>query len=633
MEKFYITTAIYYVNSKPHIGSVSEAISADIIARYKRLSRFDVFFSTGTDEHSQKIEQKAHELCIDPQKFVDDASRAWRDIFDKFGVSYSRFIRTSDEDHVAVVQEFFNKMYEKGDIYLGSYEGWYCVRDETFLKDSDLVDGKCPHCGGEVQRLTEDNYFFRLSRYRDTLLKFYEDNPTFVEPSSRYNELLNILKDGLQDISVSRKSFKFGIPVPFDPDHTIYVWYDALINYATAVNYKEKDEMFYKYWPADLHLIGKDITRFHGIIWPAMLLSVDLPLPKKIFAHGFWNLEGAKMSKSLGNVVDPVEFADEFSKMANISFDRAVDVLRYYLSREVIFGLDGDFRMESFFRRYNADLANDYGNLINRTLTMLSKYNESKVPHVQVDDEALGFLNTKFRDFKYNMDQYGLSFGLDAVWEMISYLNSYIQIKTPWKLTGEKDKLLVVLNTLVEGIAYVTTLLQPFMPFTTAFVLDKFGVSDRYIDNFNGKLIKNETIEIFEPIFPRLLKDRIDLNESAESKEEPVNVLKVKYEDFAKLDLRVARVVDVKRVKNSDKLIELTVSLGNETRTIVAGIGKFYTEEELLNKKIVIIVNLEERKLMGIASQGMLLAASTPEKDKLSILTVDKDIEEGARIS
>ena len=634
MEKFYITTAIYYVNSKPHIGSVSEAISADIIARYKRLSRFDVFFSTGTDEHSQKIEQKARELGIEPQKFVDDAASAWRDIFDKFGVSYSRFIRTSDEDHVAVVQEFFNKMYEKGDIYLGTYEGWYCVRDETFLKDSDLVDGKCPHCGGDVQRLTEDNYFFRLSKYRDTLLKFYEDNPKFVEPSSRYNELLNVLKAGLQDISVSRKSFKFGIPVPFDTDHTIYVWYDALINYATAVHYKEKDEMFYKYWPADLHLIGKDITRFHGIIWPAMLLSVDLPLPKKIFAHGFWNLEGAKMSKSLGNVVDPVEFAEEFSKMANITFDRAVDVLRYYLSREVIFGLDGDFRMESFFRRYNADLANDYGNLINRTLTMLSKYNESRVPHTQVDAEVLGFLNTKFSTFKENMDQYGLSFGLDTVWEMISYLNNYIQVKTPWKLVHEKDKLSVVLNTLVEGIAYVTTLLQPFMPFTTAFVLDKFGVSDRYIDKFNGKLIKNETIEMFDPIFPRLLKDTITLNESTEEKEEePVNVLKVKYEDFAKLDLRVAKVIEAKRVKNSDKLIELTVSLGNETRTIVAGIGKFYSEEELLNKKIVIIANLEERKLMGITSQGMLLAASTPEKDKLSILTVDKDIEEGAHIS
>ena len=634
MEKFYITTAIYYVNSKPHIGSVSEAISADIIARYKRLSRFDVFFSTGTDEHSQKIEQKARELGIEPQKFVDDAASAWRDIFDKFGVSYSRFIRTSDEDHVAVVQEFFNKMYEKGDIYLGTYEGWYCVRDETFLKDSDLVDGKCPHCGGDVQRLTEDNYFFRLSKYRDTLLKFYEDNPKFVEPSSRYNELLNVLKAGLQDISVSRKSFKFGIPVPFDTDHTIYVWYDALINYATAVHYKEKDEMFYKYWPADLHLIGKDITRFHGIIWPAMLLSVDLPLPKKIFAHGFWNLEGAKMSKSLGNVVDPVEFAEEFSKMANITFDRAVDVLRYYLSREVIFGLDGDFRMESFFRRYNADLANDYGNLINRTLTMLSKYNESRVPHTQVDAEVLGFLNTKFSTFKENMDQYGLSFGLDTVWEMISYLNNYIQVKTPWKLVNEKDKLSVVLNTLVEGIAYVTTLLQPFMPFTTAFVLDKFGVSDRYIDKFNGNLIKNETIEMFDPIFPRLLKDTITVNESTEEKEEePVNVLKVKYEDFAKLDLRVAKVIEAKRVKNSDKLIELTVSLGNETRTIVAGIGKFYSEEELLNKKIVIIANLEERKLMGITSQGMLLAASTPEKDKLSILTVDKDIEEGAHIS
>lgn len=636
MEKYYITTAIYYVNSKPHIGSVSEAIAADIIARYKRLSNFDVFFSTGTDEHSQKIEAKAKEMGIDPQKFVDEASSVWKNIFDNFKISYSRFIRTSDPDHIRVVQDFFQRMYQNGDIYLGTYEGWYCVRDETFLKDSELIDGKCPHCGGPVQRISEDNYFFRLSKYRDTLLKFYEENPTFVEPESRYNELVNILKGGLQDISVTRKSFKFGIPVPFDPDHTIYVWFDALINYVTAVGYLHDENMFGKYWPADLHLIGKDITRFHGIVWPAMLLSVGLPLPKKIFAHGFWNIEGAKMSKSLGNVIDPVDFAKNFSTFSNIPFELSVDVLRYYLSREAVFGLDADFRMESFFRRYNSDLANDYGNLINRTLNMLSKYRNGETPQAEIDSEFRALADKNFKKFRKAMDNYGLSFALDSVFSTISYLNNYIQVKEPWKLVNEKEKLDVVLKTLLEGIAHVTLLLQPFMPSVTSYVLDKFGVEDRSIDSLRFNLVKRNKIDVFNPLFPRLEKEKIELDSTSKvevKNEETENVLKVKYEDFAKLDLRVAKVEEAERVKNSEKLIKLTVSLGSEKRTIVAGIGKFYAPEELLNKKIVIIANLEERKLMGITSQGMLLAASTENKEKLTLLTVDSDIEEGAKIS
>ncbi|BAL81087.1 methionine--tRNA ligase [Caldisericum exile] len=634
MEKFYITTAIYYVNSKPHIGSVSEAIAADVIARYKRLSNFDVFFSTGTDEHSQKIEAKAKELGIDPQRFVDEAASLWRNIFDKFNISYSRFIRTSDSDHMEVVKDFFTKMYENGDIYLSTYEGWYCVRDETFLKDSELVDGKCPHCGGEVQKLSEDNYFFRLSKYRDALLNFYLENPQFVEPESRYNELLNILKSGLQDISVSRKSFKFGIHVPFDEDHTIYVWYDALINYVSAVGYLTDKDKFNKYWPADLHLIGKDITRFHGIVWPAMLMSVGLPLPKKIFAHGFWNLEGMKMSKSLGNVVDPIDFVENFSKLSNISFEKSVDVLRYYLSREAIFGLDGDFRMESFFRRYNSDLANDYGNLINRTLNMLAKYKNLEVPSYSVDPEFVAFSKEKFASFEESFEKYGLSFALDRVFEIISYLNNYIQVKEPWKHTNDINTLNTVLSTLLEGIAYATILLQPFMPNVTKFVLDEFGVERRNISEYNGKLVKKNVLKLFEPIFPRLEKETIELEKKGETKEENVVIVsKIKYEDFTKLDLRVAKILSARRVKNSDKLIELRVSLGSEERTIVAGIGKFYSEEELVGKKIVIIANLEERKLMGITSQGMLLAASTPNKENLSLLIVDKDIEEGAKIS
>uniref|UniRef100_A0A7C4TXM0 Methionine--tRNA ligase n=1 Tax=Caldisericum exile TaxID=693075 RepID=A0A7C4TXM0_9BACT len=636
MEKFYITTAIYYVNSKPHIGSVSEAIAADIIARYKRLLNFDVFFSTGTDEHSQKIEARAKELDISPQQFVDEQANLWKETFEKFDISYSRFIRTSDPDHIEVVQHFFREMFEKGDIYLGTYEGWYCVRDETFLKESELVNGRCPYCGGAVQRIYEDNYFFRLSKYRDALLDFYLKNPTFIEPESRYNELLNIIKGGLQDISVTRKSFKFGIPVPFDEDHTIYVWYDALINYVSAVGYLNNKKMFQKYWPADLHLIGKDITRFHGIVWPAMLMSVGLPLPEEIFAHGFWNLEGMKMSKSLGNVVDPVEFAENFSKLAGITFEKSVDVLRYYLSREAVFGLDGDFRMESFFRRYNSDLANDYGNLINRTLNMLSKYRDLEVPEADVEGEFITLANEKFKDYKEQMDKYDLSFALDKIFEIISYLNNYIQVKEPWKLVKENDKLDVVLKTLIEGIAYATVLLRPFMPNVTSFVLDEFGVEEKSLKEYSFPLVKKSILKLLDPIFPRLEKERIELDkvkEISNKKENVIEVSKVKYEDFAKLDLRVAKILKASRVKNSDKLIELKVALGNEERTIVAGIGKFYSEEELIGKKIVIIANLEERKLMGITSQGMLLAASDPSKEHLTLLTVDRDIEEGARIS
>lgn len=628
MEKYYITTAIYYVNSTPHIGSVSEAISADIIARYKRLSGYDVFFSTGTDEHSQKIETRAKEEGISPQEFVNKASSVWKSIFDKLNISYNRFIRTSDQDHIKVVQDFFNKLYEKGDIYLGTYEGWYCVRDETFLKDSDLIEGNCPHCGGEVQRISEDNYFFRLSKYNEVLLNFYENNKEFIKPETRYNELLNVIKSGLQDISVTRKSFKFGIPVPFDSDHTIYVWFDALINYVTSVGYLHDAEKFNKFWPADLHIIGKDITRFHGIIWPAMLMSYGMELPRKIFAHGFWNLEGAKMSKSLGNVIDPVQFAENFASLAGIDFDVSVDVLRYYLSREVNFGLDGDFRAETFFNRFNSDLANDYGNLINRTITMLYKYREGVVPkEIIKNEEMISFIEKKIEEYFNTMNEYQLSFALEKVWEIIAFLNNYIQVTSPWNLTKESEKLDSILYQLLEGIRIVSLLLKPFMPKTVDIILNKLQEETLNFSNLNwGALKHNIKIEKIPPIFPRIEREKM-----IEKKQEELEENIISYNEFAKVELRVARVLSAERIKDSEKLIKLSVSLGKENRTIVAGIGKNYSPEELINKKIIIVVNLEPKKLMGIASQGMLLAASAGEK--LTLITVDKDIEEGSRIS
>ncbi len=624
MEKFYITTAIYYLNDRPHIGSVSEAIAADVIARYKRLRGFDVFFSTGTDEHAQKIEERAKKEGVDPQEFVDRASSIWKEIFKDFGISYDRFIRTSDKDHIEVVREFFKKLYEKGDIYLGTYEGWYCVRDATFLKDSELVDGKCPICGGPVQKIKEPNYFFKLSKYEKPLLEYYEAHKEFMQPDYRYNEVINVIKSGLQDVSISRKSFKFGISVPFDDEHTIYVWFDALLNYLTSVGFLHDEEKFNRYWPADLHLIGKDITRFHGIVWPAMLMSYGLPLPETIFAHGFWNLEGEKMSKSKGNVVNPSEFADSFAKTANIDRKTAIDVLRYYLSREVTFGQDGNFKMETFVSRYNSDLANDFGNLLNRTVSMLYKYIGGTVPDSETDPEVVSFIKDNETEYFERMDRYDFSQALESVWKIINYLNNYIQVKEPWKLKKDKEALSKVLFSLLEGIRHSAVLVSPFMPF----------VSDRIIKSLGGDfsfefdtLKKGTKVEKLPPLFPRLEKESIKIETKEKKDEKPM----IDYEDFAKLDLCVAKILAAEKVPKSKKLIKLRISLGDEERTIVGGISLHYSPEELVGKKIIIIKNLKPRKLMGITSQGMLLAASNEEE--FSLLSLDRDVKEGSEIS
>ena len=628
MEKFYITTAIYYLNDKPHIGSVSEAIAADVIARYKRLRGFDVFFSTGTDEHAQKIEERARKEGIDPQEFVDRASSVWKNIFDDFGISYSRFIRTSDKDHIEVVKHFFQKLYEQGDIYLGTYEGWYCVRDATFLKDSELVDGKCPICGGPVQKIKEDNYFFKLSKYQQKLSKYYEEHQDFMQPPYRYNEVKNVIESGLQDVSVSRKSFKFGVPVPFDENHTIYVWFDALLNYLTAVGFLHDEAMFNKYWPADLHLIGKDITRFHGVVWPAMLMSYGLPLPKAIFAHGFWNLEGQKMSKSTGNVVNPSEFAKDFSRFANISEKVSVDVLRYYLTREVTFGQDGNFKMETYLSRYNSDLANDFGNLLNRTVSMLYKYFNGEIPDGKIDPEAREFVENEKNEYFKEMDNYALSYGLEHIWNIVGYLNNYIQTKKPWTLKTNKESLANVMYTLLDGIKVATVLLSPIMPFVTDTILKSLGTAELNPDW--GTLGKGHKVDKLPPIFPRIEKEKITLTTKAEEKKEEEKEM-VEYDDFAKLDLRVAKIIAAERVPKSRKLIKLTISLGDEERTIVGGIALHYNPEELVGKKIIVIKNLKPRKLMGITSQGMLLAATN--ENEFSLLTLDRDVKEGSKIS
>jgi methionyl-tRNA synthetase len=629
MEKFYITTAIYYVNDKPHIGSVSEAIAADVIARYKRLKNFDVFFSTGTDEHAQKIEERAKKEGISPQEFVDRASNTWKEIFKEFNISYDRFIRTSDKDHVEVVKHFFQKLYEKGDIYLGMYEGWYCVRDATFLKDTDLVDGKCPICGGPVQKIKEPNYFFKLSKYQLPLLKYYEEHKDFLQPSYRYNEVTNVIKSGLQDVSVSRRSFKFGTPVPSNPDHTIYVWFDALLNYLTTIGFLHDNEKFNKYWPADIHLIGKDITRFHGIIWPAMLMSYGLPLPKTIFAHGFWNLEGEKMSKSKGNVVNPVDFVNEFSRHANINVKTSVDVLRYYLSREVTFGQDGNFKMETFLSRYNSDLANDFGNLLNRTVSMLYKYMDGIIPNASIDIEVANFIKEQEKIYFDEMDTYSFSTALEALWDAVNYLNNYIQIKAPWKLRNDKEALSTVLYSLLEGIRHISVLLSPVMPSVSDRIVK--SISKDNLGSLEWNILKSGTkVEKIPPVFPRIEKEKINI-EKKEIEEKSEEKSLIEYDDFEKLDLRVAKIIEAEKVEKSKKLIKLRISLGGEERTIVGGIALHYSPEELIGKKIIIIKNLKPRKLMGITSQGMLLAASNDEE--FSLLNLDRDVKEGSKIS
>jgi methionyl-tRNA synthetase len=465
MDRYFLTTAIYYINDKPHLGSVSETIAADFIARYQRKLGNKVLFSTGTDEHSQKVERTALAMGQPVEQYASTAATSWKALFDRLGISYSRFIRTTDADHTKVVQEMFQKLYDQGDIYKGSYDGWYCVRDEAFLLESDLVKGKCPNCGLEVQHVSEVNYFFRLSKYQDALLAWYEQHPNFVQPQMRYNELFNVIRGGLRDVSVSRSTVKWGVPVPFDTDQTVYVWFDALINYATVAGYGT--ERFATDWPADLHLIGKDITRFHGIMWPAMLMALNLPLPRRIFAHGFWNFEGERMSKSLGNVVDPAALIENLSNLIGIDEPMAVDALRYYLCREGTYGLDVDFSSERLLLRFNTDLANDLGNLLNRTLNMFAKFRPQIEGQPLEPKAALSELfSTTLSAVSTDYDNLQFSAGLEKTWTLVNVLNKMIEDDKPWALAkgGDAAGLATHLTTLLTGLWYVANLVEPCMP-------------------------------------------------------------------------------------------------------------------------------------------------------------------------
>ena len=632
MKKFYVTTPIYYINDKAHIGHIYCTMSADIIARYKRSMGFDVMFLTGTDENATKVERVAQAKGIETKQFVDQLANQWKEYFKEFDLSHDDFIRTTEPRHVKSAQEVFKRLHDNGDIYKGSYEGNYCVPCETHFLESDLVDGKCPDCGRPVEKISEENYFFKLTKYRDKLLKHFDENPDFVLPKKRFNEVYSVIKEGLRDVSFSRTGKDWGIKVPFDDKHTIYVWGDALVNYLTGIGFPDDKTKFERYWPADVHIVGKDIIRFHCMIWPAMLMSLGLPLPKHIYAHGWWTINSEKVSKSKGNIVRPHEEVADLVSVSGVNEELAKDAFRYFIFRELPFGDDGDFSSENFFGRYNADRANDLGNLLNRTQRMVIKSFDGKIP----DGEILPEIKSKFEELfpKYCelTEQFKFSKALEIIWEFVGLLNGSIEIHKPWELKklGKHQEHANLLYTLLEGILLTSSLLAPFIPESARVLASSVGFSKPpELDNLKiGNIKIGQEIKETPAMFPRIDKKKLKPQKQEEKIISDEDLLSI--EDFAKLKLKIGKILSVERIEKADKLLKIKVDIGTSTKQIVAGISQWYKPEELVGKLVCVVANLKPAKLRGVLSEGMLLAATG--KEYVTILSPEKEVKPGSKV-